>query len=161
MADDLGAQDPHCLVQCPGQPDVLWIQHHNGVFTSVDGGRLWREVEVAPSSFGFAVAVHPTRGDTAWTVPAVSDECRIPVDGKVVVSRTTDGGDHWQALADGLPQEDAYDLVFRHALDIDAGGDRLAFGSTTGKLWVTEDGGGQWQTVALHLPPVYCVRFAA
>ncbi len=61
--------------------------------------------------------------------------------------------------APGLPQEHAYDLVFRHALDIDATGDRLAFGSTTGSLWVSEDQGDSWQTVSTNLPPVYCVRF--
>ena len=161
MASDQVAQDPHCMVQCQEEPDLLWIQHHNGVFTSTDGGRRWREVEAQPSSFGFAVAVHPAKGRTAWTVPAVSDECRIPVDSKVVVSRTRDGGDRWEVLRDGLPQEDAYDLVFRHALDIDSSGDSLAFGSTTGKLWVTENGGDRWQAIAAHLPPVYCVRFAA
>ena len=46
---------------------------------------------VRPSCFGFAVAVHPTDPDTAWFVPAVMDEHRIPVDGKVVVARTRDG----------------------------------------------------------------------
>ena len=63
-------------------------------------------------------------------------------------------------LRQGLPQEHAYDLTLRHALAIDGTGDRLAFGSTTGSLWVTEDGGDRWQTVSEHLPPVYAVRFA-
>ena len=89
----------------------------------------------------------------------MSDEHRIPVDGKVVVSRTRDGGESFNVLTKGLPQEHAYDLTFRHALDIDESGDRLAFGSTTGSLWVTENGGDSWETVSTHLPPVYCVRF--
>ena len=149
------------MVQCPQSPDVFWAQHHNGVFRSTDGSASWSEVKnVAPSVFGFAVAVHPADPDTAWLVPAVSDEKRIPVDGKVVVSRTRDGGKTFDVLTDGLPQEHAYDLTFRHALDIDESGDRLAFGSTTGSLWVTEDQGDTWQTVTTQLPPVYSVRFA-
>jgi hypothetical protein len=42
---------------------------------------------------------------------------------------------------------------------VDESGDRLAFGSTTGGLWASEDGGESWATVASHLPPVYAVRF--
>lgn len=48
----------------------------------------------------------------------------------------------------------------REALDVDGTGDRLAFGTTTGSLFVTEDQGDSWQPVSAHLPPVYCVRFA-
>lgn len=154
-------QDPHRVVQCPSRPECLWAQHHNGVFRSTDGAESWREVtDVPPSTFGFAVAVHPNDPETAWFVPAIKDERRIPVDGKVVVTRTRDGGRSFDVLREGLPQQHAYDLTFRHALDVDETGDRLAFGSTTGALWVTEDQGDAWQCVSQHLPPVYCVRFA-
>jgi photosystem II stability/assembly factor-like uncharacterized protein len=93
-------------------------------------------------------------------VPAQKDERRVPVGASVVVARTRDGGGSWTVLRNGLPQRHAYDLTFRHALDIDATGDRLAFGSTTGSLWITEDQGESWQTVSTHLPPIYSVRFA-
>ena len=63
-------------------------------------------------------------------------------------------------LTNGLPQENAYDLVFRHALAIDETGDRLAFGSTTGGLWITENQGDRWLEVPARLPPVHAVRFA-
>jgi len=62
-------------------------------------------------------------------------------------------------LSFGLPQQAAYDIVFRHGLDIDETGDRLVVGSSTGSLWVTENGGDTWVTVSTHLPQVYCVRF--
>jgi len=90
------------------------------------------------------VAVHPHDGDTAWFVPAVKDEHRIPADGRVVVTRTRDGGRSF----DKLPQVDAYDIVFRHALDVDETGDQLAFGSTTGSLWVSDNQGDNWTTLS-------------
>ncbi|MEK6676485.1 MAG: exo-alpha-sialidase, partial [Planctomycetota bacterium] len=153
-------QDPHCLVQCPVQPDHLWVQHHNGVFRSTDGAKSWHEVTtIEPSTFGFAVAVHPHNANTAWFVPAISDERRIPVDGKVVVARTRDGGKTCEVIRAGLPQENSYDLTFRHGLDVDDTGKVLAFGSTTGSLWVSEDGGDHWQGLSHHLPPIHCVRF--
>jgi hypothetical protein len=155
-------QDPHRVVRCLAAPECYWAQHHNGVFRTTDGGASWHEVKgLKPSSFGFAVAVHPHEPNTAWFVPAVKDEKRIPVDGQVVVSRTRDGGQTCEVLYRGLPQEDAYDLVFRHALDVDETGDRLAMGSTTGSLWVSDDRGDSWQSLSHHLPPIYALRFAA
>ena len=113
-------QDPHMVAQCRSNPDVLWVQHHNGIFKSTDGAASWTELTgITPSSFGFAVAVHPNDPDTAWFVPGTSDEKRCPIDGKVVVNRTRDGGKTFETITRGLPQEHAYDLVFRHALDVD------------------------------------------
>lgn len=159
--NDPTIQDPHRIVQCATHPDAFWAQHHNGVFRTINGGREWTEVSnVPPSVFGFAVVVHPKDPETAWLVPAVKDEHRIPVEGKVVVTRTRDGGKSFEVLRKGLPQEHAYDLTFRHCLDIDPTGNRLAFGSTTGSLWATDDQGDSWTCVTSHLPPIYCLRFA-
>jgi hypothetical protein len=153
-------QDPHRLAWCAARPEVMWAQHHNGVFRSTDGAASWQELEnVPPSTFGFAVAVHPQNANTVWLVPATKDERRVPVDGKVVVTRTRDGGQSFEVLRTGLPQEHAYDIVFRHALDVDDSGDRLVMGSTTGSLWVSENQGDSWNCVSNHLPPVYCTRF--
>jgi hypothetical protein len=157
---DQNIQDPHMMVQCRANPDVVWVQHHNGIFRSEDGAESFTEItDVKPSVFGFAVAVHPKDADTAWFVPAVKDEKRYPSEGRVVVNRTRDGGKTFETLTRGLPQQHAYDLVFRHALDVDETGDRLAFGSTTGSLWLSEDGGDSWQTLSSNLPPIYAVRF--
>ena len=153
-------QDPHMVAQCRANPDVLWVQHHNGIFRSADAGSSFTEItDVQPSVFGFPVVVHPHDANTAWFVPATKDEKRYPKDARVVVNRTRDAGKSFQTLTRGLPQEHAYDLVYRHALDVDETGDRLAFGSTTGSLWISEDGGDSWQTLSSNLPPIYGVRF--
>lgn len=153
-------QDAHRMAQCPGSPDRLWIQHHNGIFRSDDGAENWREIEnVKPSSFGFAVAVHPNDGNTAWFVPGIKDEQRIPVDGKFVVTRTRDGGKTFETLTNGLPTNPAYDLVFRHGMDLSASGNDLVVGSSTGGLWVSEDQGDTWSEAACRLPPVHAVRW--
>ncbi len=153
-------QDPHRLARCAAAPDAVWNQHHNGCFRSTDGGRTWTEIhDRPPAVFGFAVVAHPTDPETAWFVPAIKDELRIPVDGRLVVSRTTDGGRSFEVLGDGLPAAHAYDLVYRHALDVDHTGEVLAMASTTGSLWISENAGEQWTTVSTNLPPVYFTRF--
>lgn len=160
QAGDPEVQDPHMMVQCRSDPDRFWVQHHNGIFVSEDGSKTWKEVRgVEPSAFGFGVAVHPEHGDTAWFVPGIKDEQRIPVAGSLVVTRTRDGGKSFEILRDGLPQEHAYDLVLRHALALDASGERLAFGSTTGGLWASEDQGDHWHAISNTLPPIYAVSF--
>jgi photosystem II stability/assembly factor-like uncharacterized protein len=160
-AFDPGIQDPHAIVQCREAPDWLWTQHHNGIFLSTDGGAKWSEIEnVEPSNFGFAVAVHPKDPKTAWFVPGISDEKRLPPNGAIVVTRTRDGGRSFEVLNRGLPQVHAYDIVYRHALAIDDRGETLAFGSTTGGFWVSDDQGDSWQCISTTLPPVYCVGFA-
>src|SRR5437868_12860193 len=103
QAENPVIQDPHRSVRCAGSPDVLWAQHHNGVFRSTDGAKSWKEIKINPSSFGFAVAVHPRDPDTAWFVPAIKDELRVPVEGALVVTRTRDGGKSFERLRSGLP----------------------------------------------------------
>jgi hypothetical protein len=160
QAYDPVRQDVHRMVRCAAAPDHLWIQHHNGVFRSTAGAGRWSELEPSTGAFGFAVAVHPERPGTAWFVPAVKDEFRYPADGRLVVARTTDGGETFEALAEGLPQTHAYDLVYRHGLEVDESGERLAMGSTTGGLWLSEDGGDRWSAAEARLPPIYAVRWA-
>ena len=157
--EDPAIQDPHCMVQCPAAPDQFWVQHHNGMFRSQDRCTTWREIEGKPSSFGFAVAVHPRDPETAWFATAIKDEKRIPVDGKFVVSRTRDGGKTFEILSKGLPQGESYDLVYRHGLTVDDTGARLVMATTTGNLWVSEDGGEGWAEVNGHMPPIYAVKW--
>lgn len=164
LPDDQGAldpegQDPHRMVRCPSSPDRLWVQHHCGIYRSDDGAGSWTEIKnVEPSAFGFAVVVHPRDPDTAWFVPAKKDEFRHPVDGRFVVTRTRDGGRTFETLVRGLPEGPAFDLVYRHGLDIDPSGRILVMGSTTGSLWISENEGDSWEHLSAHLPPIYCVR---
>jgi hypothetical protein len=150
-------QDPHLLSRCAAAPDVIWCQHHNGIFRSTDAGETFEEISTA---FGFAVAAHPVDGGSAWFAPGVKDECRVPVDARLVVSRTRDGGRTFEAKSEGLPSGPSYDLIYRHALVADASGDRLAMGSTTGNLWVSETGADSWSLLSSHLPPIAHVSWA-
>jgi hypothetical protein len=95
--------------------------------------------------------------DPRWHVARVDflgDNC------SAVLSDARDGGRSFERLSDGLPQEHAYDICFRHAMDVDESGERLALGSTTGSLWISENGGERWDCVSTHLPPIYALRFA-
>ena len=143
---------------CCAQSDHIWQQNHAGVFYSADGAATWKRVSAPDQGvhFGFPIAVDQEDGRTAWVVPGRSDNQRMAIDGALFVARTSDGGESWEQLREGLPQENAYDVVLRHALT--CRGDLLAFGSTTGNLYVSEDRGASWRCAANNLPPIYSVR---
>lgn len=151
--------DPHFVAACGAQPDHLWQQNHCGVFYSADGANSWTKVSQPENGvhFGFPIAADAKDGRTAWVVPARGDFARMANDGGLVVARTTDGGQSWQAFHKGLPQANAYDIVLRHALDV--AGDCLCFGSSTGDVYLSEDRGETWQCLGNNFPPVYSVRF--
>jgi photosystem II stability/assembly factor-like uncharacterized protein len=151
--------DPHFILASPSNPDVLWQQNHCGIFRSTDGAGTWNTISEpdAPAYFGFALALDETNENTAWVVPAIDAEFRMAVGRSLCVCRTEDGGKTWTALRDGLPQEVAYDVVFRHALALS--GNRLAFGTTTGNVYVSDDKGDHWASIGNNFPPVYSVRF--
>jgi hypothetical protein len=160
--EDGNIQDPHCMVQCAAAPDVMWVQHHCGIYRSTDGAQHWQPIAApAPSGFSFAVACDPSNPQRAWFAPAQADAMRIPVDGRMVVTRTDDGGASFQAFGDGLPQSHAFHLVYRHGLAVAPDGRTLAMASTTGGLWVSSDAGERWVCVSRDLAPVAVVRFVA
>lgn len=152
--------DAHYIEQCQHQPEHIWQQNHAGVFYSADGAQSWTRVDDPAQGvhFGFPVTVDAHDGRVAWLVPARADNQRTAIDGGLFVARTQDGGKTWQQLRQGLPQGNAWDVVYRHALANQDG--VIAFGSTTGNLYLSEDRGESWIAVGNNFPPIYSVRFA-
>ncbi|ROQ73105.1 hypothetical protein EDD95_5751 [Streptomyces sp. CEV 2-1] len=144
-------------------PDRLYLQNHWGVFRSDDAGSNWTDIgEGLPSDFGFAVAAHPHRADTAYVFPINADADRVPAEHRCRVFRTRDAGDSWEPLSAGLPEGAHYGTVLRDALctdDADPAG--VYFGNRNGEVYASADDGDSWQQLITHLPDVLCVRAAA
>jgi hypothetical protein len=157
---DVG-HDPHQVLQCRHHPDVLWQQNHCGIFRSTDGGKTWQNVSGQDDypSYGFAIAINHHDPDNAWVIPAQSDQSRIPVDLRLRVMKTTDGGKTWQSSSRGLPEDLSFDLVLRHALVKD--GSFMAFGTNNGNLYVSHDEGETWHAVSQNLSPVFSLAISA
>lgn len=151
--------DPHRLLACRSHPEVLWQQNHCGVFRSEDGGRRWTDVSDADGivHYGFALAVDDANPLRAWVIPAVSDDERVAAGLALSVCTTEDGGQSWRACRDGLPREYCFDIVFRHALTKD--GPQMAFGSTTGNLYYSDNEGDSWNSLSHVLARVDALTF--
>ncbi len=150
----------HKLVMSAGVPEHLYQQNHCGVYRTFDGGRTWQEITgELPSDFGFGMVASPHDDRAAWVIPLTApEEGRYMPGGAAAVWRTQDGGNSWIRGDAGLPQQDAYMGVLREAMgrdDLDPLG--IYFGTSTGQLYASADGGANWSCVVSTLPPIWSV----
>jgi hypothetical protein len=163
---DPAAEVGHCvhrIAMHPSRPEVLFMQKHWDVMRSDDGGDNWREISGdLPSDFGFAIDVHAHEPETVYVVPIKSDSEHYPPDGKLRVYRSRDGGRNWQALTNGLPQEDCYVNVLRDAMSVDTMDPcGIYFGTSGGQVYASPDAGDSWTAIARDLPAVLSVEVQA
>jgi hypothetical protein len=160
---DPTAEVGHCVHRIafhPSRPDVLFMQKHWDVMRSDDGGESWREVSGnLPSDFGFPIDVHAHEPETIYVVPIKSDSEHYPPDGKLRVYRSRTGGNEWEALTNGLPQENCYVNILRDAMAVDSLDPcGVYFGTTGGQVYASADAGDHFSPIVRDLPPVLSVE---
>ena len=151
--------DPHLLMCCKADPNIMWQQNHCGIFRSIDGGANWRDITDSSEKgrYGFTIGIDDTDPNKAWVIPATSDSQRIALNKSLFVMHTRDGGKTWTEQRDGLPQNNCFDIVLRHGLDVRD--KELIFGTSGGSLYVSENEGDSWNCLSNHLPRVFSARF--
>jgi len=97
-----------------------------------------------------------TDSGSVFIVPLDSDGKRFTCEGKLRVYRSRDEGDTWEPLTNGLPQQDAYEVILRDA--VGSVGDEVYFGTKNGKLFGSADGGDSWEMIRGSLPEINCVK---
>jgi len=160
---DPDAEVGHCVhhvTMHPSRPNVLFMQKHWDVMRSDDGGDSWREVSGnLPSDFGFAIDVHAHEPETIYVVPIKSDSEHYPPDGRLRVYRSRSGGEEWEALTEGLPQQDCYVNVLRDAMSVDTLDPcGIYFGTSGGQVYGSSDAGDTWMPIVRDLPAVLSVE---
>jgi photosystem II stability/assembly factor-like uncharacterized protein len=163
---DPKAEVGHCvhhIAMHPSRPDVLFMQKHWDVMRSDDAGDSWTEVSGnLPSDFGFVIDVHAHEPETIYVVPILSDSEHYPPDGKLRVYRSRAGGNEWEALTNGLPQENCYVDILRDAMSVDSLDPcGLYFGTTGGAVYGSADAGDTWGAIVNDLPAVLSVEVQA
>lgn len=150
----------HSIAMHPSRPNTLYMQKHWDVMRSDNAGDLWYEVSGnLPSDFGFPIAVHAHEPETIYVVPITSDSHHFPPEGKLRVYRSRTGGNTWEALTNGLPQQNCYVNVYRNALAVDSlESCGVYFGTTGGQVYASADAGDTWIPIVHDLPAVLSVE---
>ena len=150
----------HHVAMHPSRPNVLFMQKHWDVMRSDNGGESWDEISGnLPSDFGFVIDVHAHEPDTVYVVPIKSDSDHFVPDGKLRVYRSRTGGNEWEALTKGLPQEDCYVNVLRDAMTVDSlDSCGVYFGTTGGQVYASADAGDSWKAIVHDFPSVLSVE---
>ena len=103
--------------------------------------------------------MHAHEPETIYVVPIKSDSLHYPPDGKLRVYRSRSGGNEWEALTKGLPQEHCYVNVLRDAMAVDqAEPCGIYFGTTGGQVYASNDSGDSWNAIVRDLPAVLSVE---
>jgi photosystem II stability/assembly factor-like uncharacterized protein len=160
---DQDAEVGHCVHRIAmhrSNPDVLFMQKHWDVMRSDNGGDSWQEVSGnLPTDFGFPIDVHAHEPNTIFVVPIKSDSEHYPLEGKLRVYRSRTGGNEWEALTNGLPQENCYVNVLRDAMSVDSlDSCGVYFGTTGGQVYASPDAGDTWEPIVRDLPAVLSVE---
>ena len=160
---DPTAEVGHCvhrIAMSRARPNVLFMQKHWDVLRSDNSGDSWQEVSGnLPTDFGFVIDVHAHEPDTIYVIPIKSESEHYPPDGKLRVYRSRSGGNEWEPLTKGLPQENCYVNVLRDAMAVDSlDSCGVYFGTTGGQVYASADAGDSWTAIARDLPAVLSVE---
>ncbi len=148
--DQTGAEvypDISSLAVSPLDGNLLWAGSADGlVHVTTDGGASWQLVSPPGLPECEISSIEPSHSDretaylTAWRY--MWDDFRP------YVYETTDLGKHWTAITAGLPDDE-----FAYVIRQDPKDSSLLFLGTYGTVYVSLDGGAQWQPLTRNLPP--------
>ena len=160
---DPDAEIGHCvhrIAMHPSRPETLYMQKHWDVLRTDSTGDQWTEVSGnLPTDFGFPIEVHAHEPETIYVVPITSDSLHYPPEGKLRVYRSRSGGNEWEPLTKGLPQENCYVNILRDAMSADSLDPcGIYFGTTGGRVYVSPNSGDTWTAIVHDLPAVLSVE---
>jgi photosystem II stability/assembly factor-like uncharacterized protein len=160
---DPNAETGHCvhhIAMHPERPNTLFMQKHWDIMRTDNAGDQWQKVSGnLPTDFGFVIDVHAHEPETIYVVPIKSDSEHYPLDGALCVYRSRTGGNEWEPLTKGLPQQNCYINVLRDAMAVDRLDDcGLYFGTTGGQVYASADSGDTWNPIVRDLPAVLSVE---
>jgi photosystem II stability/assembly factor-like uncharacterized protein len=136
------------ITESPHEKGTLWVGADDGlVHLSRNGGESWDNVTPgnAPEGMVNAIEVSPHNPGTMY-FPLARYKLN---DSGPYIYRTDNYGGRWKRIDDGLP-EDSFVRVVRE----DPNQEGLLYAGTETGLFVSFNGGEDWKSMQMNLPPV-------
>jgi photosystem II stability/assembly factor-like uncharacterized protein len=135
------------LAVSPLDGNLLWAGSDDGlVHVTTDGGKSWQLVTPPGLADCEISSIEPSH--TSRTTAYMTAWRYMWDDFRPYVYETTDLGKHWSEITKGLP-----DNQFAFVIRQDPRDTKLLFLGTYSTVYVSLDGGAQWQPLTLNLPP--------
>ncbi|MGB9429770.1 MAG: glycosyl hydrolase [Gammaproteobacteria bacterium] len=137
------------LAVSPHDGNVIWAGSSDGlVHVTTNGGQHWSDVTPSQlTGWGSVSSIAPSYSDIGTAYLTVNRY--MWDDFKPYVFKTTDYGKHWANITQDLP-EDEYVM----SVCIDSHNKNLVFLGTRNSVYVSVDGGNNWEPLGLNLPNV-------
>ncbi|TEU12953.1 MAG: hypothetical protein E3J21_19840 [Anaerolineales bacterium] len=142
------------LVLDPEDPQIVYFARGAGTVRSTDGGETWWDLTPRRRCLGEEV----TRAGS-WALTIASKDRQVLYEGtgynsltdQAGLYKTTDGGDTWLVINDGLPGRAGpcpsfFSTTIEHiyALAVDPTDSQIVYAATSEGLYKTTDGGESW-----------------
>jgi len=142
------------LVLDPRDPRVVYFARGAGTVRSTDGGETWWDLTPGRQCLGeevtlagsWALAIAPKDRQVLYEGTGYNS-----LTGQAGLYKTTDGGDTWSVINDGLPGRagrcpsfPSTTIEHIHALAVDPADSLIVYAATSEGLYKTTDGGASW-----------------
>ncbi|CAN5605923.1 hypothetical protein BH23CHL2_BH23CHL2_26390 [soil metagenome] len=139
------------IAESPVEQGTIWSGSDDGlIYLSRDGGDNWQNVTMGPDllpEFSLISIIDPSPHD-AGTCYVAATRYKSH-DDKPYLFKTTDYGESWQAITNGIP-----DNEFTRAIREDPEVPGLLYAGTECGVWYSVDSGQNWESLKLNLPIV-------
>jgi photosystem II stability/assembly factor-like uncharacterized protein len=153
---DLAANDPakgkhrgviYSLAPSPVDANLIWAGTDDGlIWITRDAGQNWRDITPADLTPWSKVAQLDASHFDPNTVYAAVNRFRLD-DSRPYIYRTHDGGQTWQKITNGLPDDASVNVVREDPVR-----QGLLFTGTERAVYVSFNDGDSWQSLQLNLP---------
>jgi photosystem II stability/assembly factor-like uncharacterized protein len=137
----------YSLAPSPLDANLIWAGTDDGlIWLTREGGQNWRDVSPPDLTPWSKIAQLDASRFDPNTVYAAVNRFRLD-DLHPYIYRTHDGGQTWQKITNGLPDDAPVNVVREDPVR-----QGLLFAGTERAIYVSFDDGGSWQSLQLNLP---------